>query len=173
MNISFQFFETDCVQLANAYNSRYFFGLTTTRSGHIQVKKCEGKCQVFFYITHPWNLKIKTFIKCKNNRNLTFKVHCGFENTCTRTPGTTHKSVPGIDFFLFLKDIYFTLTCRWMWQHLEICILNTYRIYSHCSCYWTHDFYEILVNVLTNALKPWWFIIFFIRLFILICLSWF
>lgn len=92
---------------------------------------------------------------------MTFKVHCGFENTCTRTPGTTHKSVPGIDFFLFLKDIYFTLNCRWMWQHLEICILNTYRIYSHCSCYWTHDFYEILVNVLTNALKPWWFIIFY------------
>lgn len=120
-----------------------FFRLRTKCSGHIQVKTLKEKM---------------TFIKCKNNCDLTFKVHCGFDNTGTRTPGVTQNSLPGTDLFLFLKDIYLTLHCRWRWKDLEICIRNTYRIYGHFSCYWTHDFYEILVNFLTNAFKHWWFL---------------
>lgn len=114
-----------------------------------------GQNAVVIFRWKLWRRKM-TFIKCKNNCDLTFKVHCGFDNTGTRTPGVTQKSLPGTDLFLFLKD--FTLHCRWRWKDLEICIRNTYRIYGHFSCYWTHDFYEILVNFLTNAFKHWWFL---------------
>lgn len=74
---------------------------------------------------------------------------------------TTIHSLPWSN-FLSQKEIYFTLHCRWRWQPLEVCSLNTDRIHSQPSCCWTHGFYEIVVNVFTNALKLYDFFIFII-----------
>lgn len=74
---------------------------------------------------------------------------------------TTIHSLPWSN-FLSQKEIFFTLHCRWRWQPLEVCSLNTDRIHSQPSCCWTHGFYEIVVNVFTNALKLYDFFIFII-----------
>lgn len=48
---------------------------------------------------------------------------------------------------------------------MEVCSIYTYWIHYHGCCCWTHCFYETLVSVLTNALKPCRFLVFLICLY--------